>query len=325
MEASKCPKCGEEPQYLEHVEKWYCYGCNSYIEEGAEEHVCDSEHPKEACASAIEKELKALNAAECKKCGASLQDLKDGRLYCFMCETYQDEIVDEPAHEVPAEPHVAAEASPPPVAETPVAEQPVPEASPAPTVVILEPPQPSPEARPEPPAEPAIEVKSCPTCGQPLKFIAKYQRHYCYGCRKYAPKEGMAAPEEHPSKPKCPDCGSELKFIEKYNEHYCYACKKYPLRQSKKPVVEVKDPPKPQSLTCAKCGQPLKLIAKYNRLYCHGCKEYAPKGPGQGIPTEKKVCPLCKSTMKFIPEYNEWYCYKCRKYSLRPSKPILLL
>jgi len=320
MEASKCPKCGEEPQYLEHVDKWYCYGCNSYIEEGAEEHVCNSEHPKEECASAIEKELKALNSAECKKCGASLQDLRDGRLYCFMCETYQDEIRDEPAKEPPQ----AAEASPPP-ADMPVAEQPAPAPMGSAAVVILQPPQSVPEFGPEPPSRSAIDVRSCPTCGQPLKFIEKYQRHYCYGCRKYAPKEGAPAHEEHPPKRKCPDCGSELKFIEKYNEHYCYACKKYPLRQSKKPIVEVKEPPKHQSLTCAKCGKPLKLIAKYNRLYCFSCKEYAPKGPGQGIPTEKKVCPLCKASMKFIPEYNEWFCYKCKKYSLRPSKPILLL
>ncbi len=327
MEASKCPKCGEEPQYLEHVEKWYCYGCNSYIEEGEEEHVCDSEHPKEECASAIEKELKALDeepSEVCKKCGASLQNLKDGRLYCFMCETYQDEIHAEPEkvpEVVPSAPVVPP--APEPAPAEPVVEKAVPVPEPKPEVVILEPKEPT---APEPEPEPVIDVKSCPTCGQPLKFIEKYQRHYCYGCRKYAPKEGATAPEEHPAKPKCPDCGAELKFIEKYNEHYCYACKKYPLRQSKKPSAEVKAPSKPEPLTCRKCGAPLKLVAKYNRHYCYHCKEYAPKGEGsKGIPTEKKVCPACNSTMKFIPEYNEWYCYKCKRYSLRPSKPILLL
>ena len=334
MEASKCPKCGEEPLYLEHVEKWYCYGCNSYIEDGEEEHVCDSDHSKEECASAIEKELEALDeepAEVCKHCGASLQDLKDGKLYCFVCESYQDEAKPEPPKEpvndaqallekvAPAEPPQIS----PPAAPEPVIEAAPPAPEPKAEVVIIEKVSPK---EPEAAQEKPVDVLSCPTCGQPLKFIEKYQRHYCYGCRKYAQKEGAPVPEEHPGLKTCPDCGSELKFIEKYKEHYCYKCKKYPLKQAKKaPVAVVHAPSKPQIMTCPKCGDPLKLVEKYHRHYCYRCKEYAPKGSGQAGTGGTKTCPVCKHDMKYIPEYNEWYCYKCKKYSLRPSKPILLL
>jgi len=30
----------------------------------------------------------------------------------------------------------------------------------------------------------------CANCGKPLEYIPEYQRHYCYGCGEYAPKEG---------------------------------------------------------------------------------------------------------------------------------------
>jgi hypothetical protein len=335
MEASKCPKCGEEPFYLEHVEKWYCYGCNSYIEEAQEEHVCAPEpaHPDNSeCAAAIAKELKALDeesGIECKNCGATLQNLKDGRLYCFMCETYQDEVgpgpeVEKkgPANEAQAlldlaAPSVKAEEVHGHVEPTVEADQ---------RAVVVDQ-----EKHPEGPPvkqEPHAEVKACPSCGQPMKFIDKYQRHYCYGCRKYAPKEGaepiQGVPPTSPEKKVCPECGNELKFIEKYNEHYCYACKKYPLRVSKKPAAEAHADPKLRS--CTKCGGPLKFIEKYQRYYCYNCKEYAPREHGDAaVQAEKKSCPTCHSEMKFIPEYSEWYCYKCKKYSLRPSKPVLLL
>ncbi|OGS44272.1 MAG: hypothetical protein A3K76_07220 [Euryarchaeota archaeon RBG_13_57_23] len=350
MEASKCPKCGEEPQFIEHIEKWYCYGCNTYVEDDAE-HVCASEETKDKCAAEIKKELQTLeeeeSKLECKNCGAELEDLKEGRLYCFVCETYQDE-----SHEVNAEakPEPGPEpkvAGPPPVvneaqnlletASPPVKEE-VPEA-------VAPGPQPTPVADfeahrsepiidrvDEPVAKPVAETKrdavpvalpelrTCPSCGQPIKWIEKYQRHYCYSCRKYAPSEIKKDSIAHTGN-SCPGCGGELKFIEKYSEWYCYKCKKYPLR-----VVKRSEAPKPQSLVCPKCKGPVKWIDKYARYYCESCKEYAPKGFG-GIPSDagdKKQCPTCHEAMKFVPEYNEWYCYKCKKYSLRPSKPVLL-
>ena len=351
MEASKCPKCGEEPQYIEHIEKWYCYGCNTYVEDEAE-HVCTSEETKEECVAEIRQELQTLEAEEdkleCKNCGAELEDLKDGKLYCFVCETYQGEshgaeveakpepgpepMVAEPPHTVNEAQHLLETANAPVKEETmPEAVSHESEATPEPVIEIhksepiidrVDEPVVPPlnELKHESTLAPSPELRTCASCGQPLKWIEKYQRHYCYSCRKYAPREIKKDPVT-PGKKDCPGCGGELKFVEKYSEWYCYKCKKYPLRAVKKA-----EEPKPQALVCPKCKGPVKWIDKYARYYCLSCKEYAPKGFG-GVPAEagdKKQCPACNETMKFVPEYNEWYCYKCKKYSLRPSKPVLL-
>ncbi len=190
MEASKCPKCGEEPAFIEHIEKWYCYGCNSYIDEGEDKHACNAEHTQGDQVAAIADELKALEEdeakLECGNCGAELQDLKDGRLYCFMCETYQDEIASEKEEPKPNEAQVLLDAVSVPTTDKP------PESAQAAVEV-------KPEvvpAAPEPAKEPGLksaEIRMCPSCSQPLKFIEKYHRHYCYGCRKYAPKDEIPA------------------------------------------------------------------------------------------------------------------------------------
>jgi predicted RNA-binding Zn-ribbon protein involved in translation (DUF1610 family) len=347
MEASKCPKCGEEPHFLEHIDKWYCYGCNAYIDDGVE-HACADEVKNDECAEAIKEELKALDQEpriECRKCGAEIEGLKDGKLFCTVCESFQDEtaappeagangtndaqkLLDEVLSQPPQKPEV--QVAPAPVEPKP---EPVPEPELAPAQPVAE----------QPVAVPASsQVRMCPACGQALKWIEKYQRHYCYGCKKYAPKEVSEKPPvqtapAHVARA-CPGCGGELKFVEKYSEYYCYACKKYPLREQNKaepPKAEQKTaaepkaeaPKEPVELRCPKCNGELRWIEKYSRHYCNSCKEYAPKGFGgaAGGSGEKKVCPLCKEPMKFVAEYNEWYCYKCKKYSLRPSKPVLLI
>jgi predicted RNA-binding Zn-ribbon protein involved in translation (DUF1610 family)/uncharacterized Zn finger protein (UPF0148 family) len=314
MEASKCPKCGDEPHFVEQVEKWYCYGCNSYVEE--EEHHAEEDHanaqPQETNVNGIAEELKSLEDEDgptCEKCGASLEKIQDGKLFCFVCESSPEEPKITPVVEVKPEPKPEPKQN-----EAQALLDSITVATP------VEPlPVPAPVAEPEIKKEPVPEVKMCSACGQPLKYIEKYQRHYCYGCRKYASREGVDRPlapakPETPATKHCPDCGKELKYVDKYSEFYCYTCKKYPLRAQKKP----------QDLKCPKCGEPLRFIEKYSRHYCMACKEYAPKGNGQG-PSEKKVCPSCNEQMKFVSEYNEWYCYKCKKYSLRPNKPVLLI
>lgn len=340
MESSKCPKCGDDPHFIAHVDKWYCFGCNSYIGEAEEEveHVQEEAEPTpiEKLVS-ISPALAGTQALECKNCGAELQDLKDGRLYCFMCETYQDEIKAEPEHadnEAQALVDKASELSisvPPGISQVPVTipstptseSKPV-DASPAPTPEVAPPSIPEPAAPvelPAPPVDKPAFVRMCTSCGQPLKYIDKYQRYYCYGCKKYASKDDKL--RGTPDSKKCPECGGELRFIEKYNEHYCNACKKYPLRAKAK-VSTVKA----EVLSCPKCSTPLKWVEKYSRHYCYTCKEYAPKGysgNASATSTEKKTCPSCNEPMKYIAEYDEWYCYKCRKYSLRPNKPAMFL
>jgi ribosomal protein S27AE len=269
MEASKCPKCGEEPSFLEHMEKWYCYECNSYVDES--EAVADEVHAEEV----VEEEV--MEAVE--------------------------ETVEEKIEEVEAESPVEA----------------------APESVEVK--------------EPAVKIRMCSNCDQPLKWIEKYQRYYCYSCKKYAPVEKKAEPEPEPEpkampeeapkeepKPvvendtakKCPECSGEMKFIEKYSEWYCHACKKYPLHKPKeKPAPKEQ----PKGAVCPKCSGPMRFIEKYGRHYCNACKAYAPKGCTEN----KKLCPTCKSELKYIKQYNEWYCYECKRYPLRPSKPVLLL
>lgn len=319
MEASKCPKCGDEPHFVETVEKWYCYGCNSYIED-EEHHEAKTEHAApsdEEHAMAIAAELRSLeneDAPVCKKCGAELEHVSDGKLFCYICETYPDEAKEEIKDDGKENEAQALLDSIP----SPVIDQ-KPE---VPVVEVQSQPVPAPAEIPEPRVEKLPEIKMCSTCGQPLKWIDKYQRHYCYGCRKYAPKEAVEKSEpapkrDDPGHKDCPDCKGELKFIEKYNEYYCFACKKYPLRSKKSA------PTRPEPGACSKCGGPLKHVEKYGRDYCFSCKEYAPKGNGHAA-VEKKVCPACSSEMKFVAEYDEWYCYKCKKYSLRPAKPVLL-
>jgi len=326
MEASKCPKCGEEPFFIEHVEKWYCYGCNTYIEDNANEHVeeaiSDAKEPvNEEKAETIAEELRALDEESqlCKNCGATLEFIGDGKLYCYVCENYPEDasaaeeeskaneaqtLLDEARTHVPdiapaIAPAIGLRTEPPIVKET------------APVQIVE-------EKKVKP-----IEVKMCSVCGQPLKFIEKYQRHYCYGCRKYAPKEAPVKPSAEaqrtvPEVKVCPDCSASLKFIGKYNEWYCYTCKRYPFHKKKEPT-------KPKELSCPKCHEPLRWIEKYSRHYCSACKEYAPKGYCGDAHGEKKSCPVCSEEMKYVSEYNEWYCYKCKKYSLRPSKPVLLM
>jgi predicted RNA-binding Zn-ribbon protein involved in translation (DUF1610 family) len=331
MEASKCPKCGDEPHYVETVEKWYCYGCNSYIEDEEHHHeeAGHTDSVPEEHAQEIAEELRSLeeeDAQICKKCGAELEHIKDGKLYCYICEAYPEEIKEGPEEEPKTEPKVDAKKDEP-VNDAKALLDSIPEpAAISMTIapVLDEKQEPVTMVIPEQMVQKQAEIKMCSTCGQPLKWIEKYQRNYCYGCRKYAAKEILANPEplmkhDDNGHKRCPDCSGELKFIEKYNEFYCFSCKKYPLRE-KKGTVRAN---KPDADSCPKCGGSLKYIEKYQRHYCNSCKEYAPKSNGQ-TPAEKKVCPSCSSEMKYVAEYNEWYCYKCKKYSLRPAKPVLL-
>jgi predicted RNA-binding Zn-ribbon protein involved in translation (DUF1610 family) len=81
-------------------------------------------------------------------------------------------------------------------------------------------------------AQKKIEIRMCPDCGKPLKWIEKYARHYCYSCRKYLPRQRKikdALLEHNADLDKtCPSCGQETSFNEKYSHYYCAKCKSYP-------------------------------------------------------------------------------------------------
>jgi len=328
-ESSKCPNCGDEPQFVEHISKWYCYGCNSYLEDEPVQPEVISEESKD--------EPKAV----CGNCGAELQGLKDGKLFCFVCETYPDDSKSEPKiNENEAQSLVDSVVEAPkeriePTLEITPVPAPAPAQVPAPDANSVQPSPPTPEPAPVsviPPTVPApssapkneapsSHPKMCPSCGHAMKWIDKYQRNYCYGCRKYSPKDEQKLKGQVERK-KCPGCSGDLRFIQKYNEWYCYKCKSYPLR-----VRKPSAPANPEKPACPKCSEPLKWIEKYQRHYCYSCKEYAPKGiggNGHEDHADSKKCPTCSGDMKYVAEYDEWYCYSCRKYALRPSRPLLL-
>ena len=79
-------------------------------------------------------------------------------------------------------------------------------------------------------------MPTCPTCGAQLTYVERYDRYYCPGERKYAPKGLPVEPratvffdgtERHAGHYHCPICGKELTYIPPYDRHYCYACAKY--------------------------------------------------------------------------------------------------
>ena len=81
-------------------------------------------------------------------------------------------------------------------------------------------------------AQKKIEIRMCPDCGKPLKWIEKYTRHYCYGCKKYSPRQRKirdTLPEHDADLDKtCPACGQDTSFDEKYSHYYCDTCRTYP-------------------------------------------------------------------------------------------------
>ena len=59
MAASKCPKCGEKAHFVEHIEKWYCYDCNAYMEaEVREAEPVKAEPPVAEAKSAVHGDFK---------------------------------------------------------------------------------------------------------------------------------------------------------------------------------------------------------------------------------------------------------------------------
>jgi len=77
-------------------------------------------------------------------------------------------------------------------------------------------------------------IRMCPRCGRPLKWIETYKRHFCYSCKKYAPRQKRTlhkgGPDWIPSgaPDSCPDCSSAMRYAHRYSEYYCPRCARYP-------------------------------------------------------------------------------------------------
>jgi predicted RNA-binding Zn-ribbon protein involved in translation (DUF1610 family) len=87
-----------------------------------------------------------------------------------------------------------------------------------------------------------VEIRMCPTCGKPLKWVEQYARHYCYTCKRYKPKRRKIKLrdliQETGLDDLCPICGEETRFVAKYSEFYCDSCKAYPFIQRKNRLTE---------------------------------------------------------------------------------------
>ncbi len=82
-------------------------------------------------------------------------------------------------------------------------------------------------------------IRSCPRCGGPTKWVEKYSMHYCYNCKKYAPTRrririhygpGLAQGQETT----CPRCGKEMRFSHRYSTYHCPTCDILPLQEGGK-------------------------------------------------------------------------------------------
>jgi len=169
--AESCPNCTWPLTYLDTLRKFYCYNCETYVDESGRveagperalptpapapaavaselvpsEAPAAPEAPKLPAGPPAEAELEAAFAAAkpapkpCAVCGGPLTYVaKYERYYCYACGTYSE---------------------------------------PAGTVL-----------KPVPAAEP-LPRRFCPTCGGSLEYIEKYDRWWCHTCRAYAPRE----------------------------------------------------------------------------------------------------------------------------------------
>jgi len=79
------------------------------------------------------------------------------------------------------------------------------------------------------------DIRMCSRCGGPLKWIEVYKRHFCYRCKRYAPRsrktmrKGIEGWESPSSPDSCPDCGSKMTYAHRYGEYRCHDCAGYPL------------------------------------------------------------------------------------------------
>jgi ribosomal protein S27AE len=337
-EAAKCPKCESDLHLVDKLGQHYCFSCETYVTpaEAKTSTEVQEQAPGPAAVESVKEEKPAKEVTvPCPSCGDQTAPVKDSdKFYCYACEQYVSGSGE--AIEGPKKPEEAPPSEPKPeraeeeLPEAPKAEaarkveEPKPEPAPAPAETV----EPAiekiapPEGEKEPEKAPEEEKKACPYCECELTYVPKYDRWYCYKCKKYAPKE-QTKPAAKEAK-KCPSCGNDSQYIEKYQRWYCWSCQRY---LPKDMTVVPAKPRADQGPLCAQCGRPTVWIPTYERHYCYQCKKYAPKAEGQTEPSpappaakaeEVKpaapACPRCGKPTTWVAKYERYYCYPCQKY-----------
>ena len=122
LEASKCPKCGEEPSFVEHIEKWYCYECNTYFDDSGEHtevHAEAEERAEEPVSEQVPQSAAVAPTAE----SADFKDYSDDYEAEIAPEVEEtEEVKAEPAQASPTKPAAKAEQG---ICMCPVCDQPL--------------------------------------------------------------------------------------------------------------------------------------------------------------------------------------------------------
>lgn len=346
-EGAKCPKCDSDLHHVDKVGQHYCFSCETYYDpkDVVFKDKAKEEAPKAAQQESKEEELGKPKGIPCPKCGDMAAPVRDSdRFYCYTCEEFYTKggklvkggeeeapkssattIVDitEEKETVKEEPKASKESA---EKETSAAASDDAEDAglTAEETMILDILEGNNKGKKD-------DRRVCPTCGLALTYVQKYDRWYCYTCRKYAPSETRKVKEkgEEEEEIKCAYCGSDAEYIQKYDRWYCRSCRKY-LPSERASAKEGEDADATPPL-CSQCGKPTTWIAAYERHYCYPCKKYVQKGngreeagPAQEAPTPKKApaakgtgpaCASCGQPTTYISKYDRHYCYPCQKYA----------
>jgi len=343
-EGAKCPKCDSDLHHVEKVDQHYCFSCETYYDEKDVVRRKPKEQPKPVVAEEKKEEEEAVRpkGIPCPACGDMTAPVRDSEnYYCYTCEEFytkggkkveksekkteekveekaeasdivdisekREEKIEEKKQDIRTESAFAEEESKLTAEETMILD-------------ILEGNK----------GKKADDRKVCPSCGLALTYVQKYDRWYCYTCRKYAATEPSAIKEEKEGEEgmKCAYCGSDAEYVQKYDRYYCRTCKKYlPAERPAKGKEEAEDASTPP--LCSQCGKPTTWIPAYERHYCYPCKKYAPKtstSRAEAKPTEEApkkeqtakprgpACENCGQPTTWIEKYERHYCYPCKKY-----------
>ncbi|MGC9367259.1 MAG: zinc-ribbon domain-containing protein [bacterium] len=255
-----CPKCGNQPRYIQQYDRYWCEHCSEYLPE-----EFGKTHPE--LASADDQTVQEIPVA------AEVQQESEQAV----------DIQKETATEQPE----AAESSPETEIELP--SEPVAETNNQPEVE-------SPRETPElicPQCGNKVRYLEqydrywCDTC---TEYMAPD-----FGTEEYLSAETESSPSQHtPDKGQtkliCPNCGNEVRYLPQYERYWCDSCADYMSPDFGKTDSEPQPDLTPQTediipqeaisektgqtFTCPQCQGQLRYVELYDKYWCDNCAKY---------------------------------------------------